>query len=802
MALDMDTTTPFLSDHDIEMQKKAESESTDVDGQQDSVETAPSSSSASILSMPDPLSSSNPTSVQYDTIHLSDYASVLESGSGVPLVSQHDGVPHHQMPPEQGHPDHSSDHEYASDSEAESESSFPSVTSSFFFSSPASVASHGPGDDSHEESNSNEDGGSESSRARGLRVTQEFVIPSLILPEALSLPNPITSVYYPLDTPHASKPRAHDDMCLLIVAPAPVERATDAHSLSEKVKNELDEAVSISQSRTNELEPGFKLCSIVPSGHDVQSVLTSVINSFSENELFSAVVLVSETLDGTSSPDNKVAEALSPFVPIIHLLYTHRDGPPVASTSHNISSFISSAAALTVSSVQELYDLLIERPEVSQRLRAEAVDKYIKWATPGRDGTGTSQLKELTVDRRNRERSRQIEGNEAADTTMLGHIKDETVTSGNRKGNDDGYKVDSEGSWRQFKAQWEASWEDTYSWQGQEHLSREVAVKLRQVGSQSPKGRRERRSSSSALRDPSDEDSLRTAKIPLAAAPAFAVGLASTLKPRRKSFRSSKKPAFKQRKSSSSSSSSPIPATSPSLPASSSLPSTMPSSLSLSESFFISADELPESPFLAPVPLAMAFPFPSSSAISSSLLPPPSRARSRGVSPGSVSPYLHSPSDQGPPRSSSSTPFILNFHAYAHAGQFDPLHLPSFIALSFSILAPLRAHVWSATHRLLTAPFRLGSSGEARAGTAQDDADTHDNENDDDEHEHKQVASRKSGSRIDYFDGDADSDEYESDGQQSSSSSLSSLRRALWPTGLVLVGGFLLGFAVGYIRAL
>lgn len=325
--------TPFLSDLDIDIQNKAEPEGTsntvpDVsfdageykdDEWSSSIETdryvsTPSSASASILSMPDPLSSSDTTSVQYDTIHSSDYARALESTSGVssrPVgghsVLEMDGagipeletqlVPHGHPQHRQKHDSDHSDHEYGSESEAGSESSFPSVTSSFFFSSPASVASHGPGNDSHEESNG--DGGSESSRAQGLRVTQELIIPSLILPESLFLPN-TTSIYNPLDTPHASKysnARAQGDglpsveaVCLLIVASPKLDITNSVLPLSETVKMELDD--------TNLLSREVKLRSVVSPRQDVESVLTTVINSFKENNLFTAVVLVSDIPEG------------------------------------------------------------------------------------------------------------------------------------------------------------------------------------------------------------------------------------------------------------------------------------------------------------------------------------------------------------------------------------------------------------------------------------------------------------------------------------------------------------------------
>lgn len=171
---------------------------------------APSSASASILSMPDPLSSS--------------------STQVVPP----------QLPPP--HDSDHSDHEFESDSD--SESSFPSVTSSFFFSSPASVASEGTG----------------SGAAR------ELIIPPLVLPEALANP----SLYFPLDTPHASRYSANI-LRLLVVGP-------------ERVKQELDDTVSAEQ-----------LLSVVPMRRDLESVITTILSSFAENRMFAAVVLVSDS---------------------------------------------------------------------------------------------------------------------------------------------------------------------------------------------------------------------------------------------------------------------------------------------------------------------------------------------------------------------------------------------------------------------------------------------------------------------------------------------------------------------------
>lgn len=53
----------------------------------------------------------------------------------------------------------------------------------------------------------------------------------------------------------------------------------------------------------------------------------------------------------------------------------------------------------------------------------------------------------------------------------------------------------------------------------------------------------------------------------------------------------------------------------------------------------------------------------------------------------------------------------------------------------------------------------------------------------------------------DKFPGSIKSDETVNDEAPSSSSSLQ-FRKGLWPTGMILVGGFLLGFAVGYLRGL
>lgn len=444
----------------------------------------------------------------------------------------------------------------------------------------------------------------------------------------------------------------------------------------------------------------------------------------------------------------QLVEALSPLIPVI-LLHTQRDGP--APSFQN--SPLVERVALCVSSAQELHGIFIEKPEMSQLLRAEALEKFMSWAKLRRQDEGSSQLKDdmqSMVNRRTRSRAAYGHG---VDDTTLGHIKGETVSqSGNAR-----LTANSEGNWRQFKAQWEASWEDAYSWHGQEHLSREVAIKLHEAELQQDQ------------LETTDDELLHTAKIALAGPPAFAISAEARKRSR------SKKLAFNRH--SSSSSSSPLLATSPSLPGTSSFPSTMPSSLSLSlsESFFVSADELPESPLLQPVPLVMTFPFPSTTV---SILPPPSRdpsrARSRGVTPGSSSPY---PSER---YSSSSTPFILNLHA----GRFDPLHLPSFIALSFSLLAPLRAHVWSATHRLLTMPFMVVS---ARAGDDDDD-EGGSRKGDEEWEDHKLACSVDSV------------DNHDHDPQTPPSSSAYRFQRALWPTGVMLVGGFLLGFAVGYLK--
>ncbi|KAJ3718227.1 hypothetical protein C8R42DRAFT_644084 [Lentinula raphanica] len=79
-----DYTDPI---HSLTTQEAAHSGTVQVDSRVDVEEmesiSPPSSASASILRIPDPLSSSNTTSVQYDTIHITDYASMFEYESGV-----------------------------------------------------------------------------------------------------------------------------------------------------------------------------------------------------------------------------------------------------------------------------------------------------------------------------------------------------------------------------------------------------------------------------------------------------------------------------------------------------------------------------------------------------------------------------------------------------------------------------------------------------------------------------------------------------------------------------------------------
>ncbi|KIK52910.1 hypothetical protein GYMLUDRAFT_49738 [Collybiopsis luxurians FD-317 M1] len=888
-----DTATPFLNDADIAREELIDQPegSTDIDStvslasetqfeskvaeevlpheewNSDAYVSPPSSASASILSMPDPLSSSNTTSVQYDTIHVSDYANILESGSGVSspsLNSQNDDnvvapqnppavVPEQQQrsneapppPPVHEHrhdPDHSDhDHGSGSDSEVESESSFPSVTSSFFFSSPASVASHGPGDESQEE-----DGGeSESSRGltRGLRATRELIIPSLILPEAIVI-NPS---YYPLETPHASKivesrsqevhsrPSELNAIRLLIVAPSDAQRVGDNEPLlSTRIKRELDEI-----SRSNTLEGGsmVEICSVIPIGHDLESVLAAVTDSFSQNELFTAAVIVTEIGEAL----NETAEVSSSLVPVVHLNFGS------LSPSDSLCSQPLPSAAFIVTNVQELHALLIQGPEISQQLRTEAVEKFMKWSSHRRDGEGSTQLKAIQsiVDRRTARSSRRGHGRlgPGIDShTSLGHVKDDTIigSSGPMRHNQQRVDeplssskatFDSEGSWRQFKAQWEESWEDVYSSshgnlqgnEGHDPLSKEVAVKLRQFGA-------------TAAPPPTDtseeEDLLRTTRIPHAGPSTLASG-AGTLKARKQGRL--KKASLPRR--SSSSSSSPLPATSPSLPATSSLPSTMPSSLSLSESLFVSADELPETPFLPPVPLVVAFPFPSSSNASSPYPPSSSRDASRsrtrtrphsrglnqagggGGKGSSRSPYrnLYDRYSYSSPSASSTTmPFILDLHA----GRFDPLHLPSFIALSFSLLAPLRAHIWSAARTLVARPFqgvrRIERGRMSPNRDMEEDREREERRAQVDEEDDKLansfdsvvsggvcVTSGDGGSLVlSDHDGDVSLDQLDPGSEPSSSAYVLRLRKAVWPTGVMLVGGFLLGFAVGYFSGI
>ncbi|KAJ3981668.1 hypothetical protein F5890DRAFT_506224 [Lentinula detonsa] len=717
----------------------------------------PSSVSASILSMPDPLSSSSRTSVQYDTIHISDYASIIgyENNVSSPLVDFNatsatmnppsefgrrldDFAPRQQ--PELAYLDHS-DHDVGSESEPESESSFPSVTSSFFFSSPASVASHVPGDDSHEDSNEDGESGS-------FRATRELVIPSLMLPTALDLPHD-----YPLETPHP-KPSiqrlqtasASNFLRLLVVAPSDSRRPSEGEdgpisSLSERVKNDLDDVAS----QTIGFQPqAVRLESLALPDQDMEGVLAAIVDSFVKNELFTAVVLTSEmSSDAVSSIKHEIAqfsEALSPLIPVIYLLYTRAinssSTSKESSSSHFAARRLSTSlqnspliptAAFSVSSLEELY-LLSQRPDVIQRLRTEAVDKFMKWTARRQKVQENTRLDDAPISIAGRRaRNRRAHGE---DITSSGHIQGDTSASASW--ND---RSRSEGGWRQFKAEWEASWEDAYSMQRQSHFSLEI-------GSQSY----------------SEEELLRTARIRSAEPPSSV--RPGTMKARRQSRH--QRTSFARPYSSSSS---PLPATSPSLPPSSALPSTMPSSVSLPDSLFISADEIPNTPPIPPISLLMAFPFPSSTV---SLLPSSrnsSRARSRGATSGSISPYYASEKF-----ASHSTPFLHD------------LRFPSFLALSLSILAPLRAHAWSATRRIFTIPFEV-----TRNLSIFDEYEDGDQSGDD-----KLVGSIDSIEAIDNGSGTI----------ESSSTSFYQFQQRLWPTGVVLVGGFLLGFAVGYLRAL
>ncbi|KAJ3761569.1 hypothetical protein EV360DRAFT_67744 [Lentinula raphanica] len=737
----------------------------------------PSSASASILSMPDPLSSSNTTSVQYDTIHITDYASMFESESGVsspsvlsrgttaPVEVGSSSEPETTQPPRRPQPqtvyyaDH--DHDLGTESDPESESSFPSVSSSFFFSSPASVASHGLAEDSHEESN--EDG-----ESRSLRATRELVIPSLMLPEALDLSNIVNS--HPLETPHPPKPSLHHFQTytgpstsnffrLLVVEPSDFRRSSTEQvessiPLSNRIKKDLDEVVS---KATSSKHSDAQFDCVALQDQDMEAALSIVIDSFVKNELFTAVVLTSEIsnegfLPDVSSIKHEIAqfsEALSPLVPVIYLLFTHTPTPgigqePEPSTSQSTARRLSSSlqnspliptAALSVSTVEELHDLLSQRPDVAQRLRAEAVEKFMKWTARKQKAQENTRLDAAPIAIASR-RARNRRGHQEEFITLEQNQTDVSVPIHR----DD---TRSEGSWRQFKAEWEARWEAAYSSQRQNHFSREVGS-----------------------HPDSEEELLRTARI--RTADPLSHVRSSTLRARKQSRlkRSSLARPY------SSSSSSPVPATSPSLPPSSAFPSTMPSSSSLSDSIFLTADEIPDTPSRPPIPLVVAFPFPSTTV---SLYPPPSRnssrARSRGVTPGSISPYRASEKFS----SSHSTPFLLDLNT----GRFEALRFPdSLLALSFSILAPLRAHMRSATQWMLSMPLKAaGSFNEVETNEDQTLDDT-------------------------LMDSVDSVDTINNDHNESSSSSFYRFRQGLWPTGVMLVGGFLLGFAVGYLRGL
>jgi hypothetical protein len=354
-------------------------------------------------------------------------------------------------------------------------------------------------------------------------------------------------------------------------------------------------------------------------------------------------------------------------------------------------------------------------------------------------------------------------------------------------------------------------------------LSQEVAIKLHDVESRTGTDRQDREGEelSSSAASFEEEELLRTARISSVAPSSFVTGTGTLRPPKYSRSKTKTAPlASRSRALSSSSSSSPLPATSPSLPAtaiSSSLPSTMPSSLSLSESLFVSSDELPEIPFHRPVPLLAAFPFhssvPSPNGLHLRVYPhsysgsrDSSQVRARSQRRGR-SPYI-TDKDFSPDLS----PFVLDLTP----GHFDHLYLPSFIALSFSLLAPLRRYVWAATRRgmrrLLTAPFvqvRRQTRSTENSGMIVLGEETNP------ENKEELLSDDKSDDKLAQSGASLDSIENENGRDATTSlSSFSSISmpaappparlfhrfpRAIWPTGVMLVGGFLLGFAVGYL---
>ncbi|KAJ3905134.1 telomere length regulation protein-domain-containing protein [Lentinula edodes] len=153
------------------------------------------------------------------------------------------------------------------------------------------------------------------------------------------------------------------------------------------------------------------------------------------------------------------SEALSPLVPVIYLLranataFPDKESSSSQSTARRLSLSLQNSpliptAALSVSSVQELHDLLV-RPDVSLRLQTEAAEKSMRWIVRRKTFT-------------------------ESDAPTFGQNQNETSISANR--HDDNFG----GGWRQFKAQWEASWEDAYSFQPREIA--QLGAMLRSMG--------------------------------------------------------------------------------------------------------------------------------------------------------------------------------------------------------------------------------------------------------------------------------------------------------------------------------
>ncbi|KAF8827405.1 hypothetical protein HHX47_DHR4000223 [Lentinula edodes] len=216
----------------------------------------------------------------------------------------------------------------------------------------------------------------------------------------------------------------------------------------------------------------------VSSVHLSTSTIVPNDSIFSATAATSALVKVQHCVIAIVPIKHEIAqfsEALSPLVPVIYLLranataFPDKESSSSQSTARRLSLSLQNSpliptAALSVSSVQELHDLLV-RPDVSLRLQTEAAEKSMRWIVRRKTFTESTRLDDTSIASRRARTRRRHEG----DAPTFGQNQNETSISANR--HDDNFG----GGWRQFKAQWEASWEDAYSFQPREIGSQQDA---------------------------------------------------------------------------------------------------------------------------------------------------------------------------------------------------------------------------------------------------------------------------------------------------------------------------------------